>query len=192
MSERETNGVTPLKLSEDIINICKSNDISDLFYMPRQPKDDCEAGDCFKNVKKYVDNYGGSLIMGWGITIRRNLYVECEAHAVWQAPDGQIIDITPPSYDNGTQTLYSHQIDMPVKKTPSRYLPITKSELVKEYIELRNQFEQIRCNAGETIQIPKFLMHRIIIIEDVFMLKVGRNEKCPCQSGLKYKQCCGR
>jgi uncharacterized protein YecA (UPF0149 family) len=22
--------------------------------------------------------------------------------------------------------------------------------------------------------------------------KVGRNEKCPCGSGLKYKKCCGK
>ncbi|SDO79488.1 SEC-C metal-binding domain-containing protein [Desulforhopalus singaporensis] len=24
------------------------------------------------------------------------------------------------------------------------------------------------------------------------MVKIGRNEKCPCQSGKKYKYCCGR
>ena len=23
------------------------------------------------------------------------------------------------------------------------------------------------------------------------MAKIGRNEKCPCQSGKKYKHCCG-
>ncbi|HHQ4575443.1 SEC-C metal-binding domain-containing protein [Aeromonas hydrophila] len=23
------------------------------------------------------------------------------------------------------------------------------------------------------------------------MKKIGRNEKCPCGSGLKYKRCCG-
>jgi preprotein translocase subunit SecA len=22
--------------------------------------------------------------------------------------------------------------------------------------------------------------------------KVGRNDKCPCKSGKKYKQCCGK
>ncbi len=192
MNERETNGVTPLTLTEKIIHICESNGISDLFFVPRQPKDDCEEGNCFKNVKKYVDNYGGSLLMGWGINIRKNLYIECEAHAVWQTPDGKIIDITPPSYDNGTETLFSHQANMPVKKTPSRYLPITRSELVKEYIELRNQFEQIRFNSGETMQIPKSLIHSIFKIDNVFMMKVGRNEMCPCRSGLKYKKCCGR
>jgi len=23
-------------------------------------------------------------------------------------------------------------------------------------------------------------------------LKIGRNDKCPCGSGLKYKKCCGK
>ena len=28
--------------------------------------------------------------------------------------------------------------------------------------------------------------------KEVRVLKVGRNEPCPCGSGKKYKKCCGR
>jgi len=193
MNERETNGITPKLLTDKIIEICNNNDINNLFYVSRQLKDDCEAGNCFTNIQKYKELFGGNLLMGWAISVRKNLYIECEAHAVWQTPDDQILDLTPPSHEDGVLTLFSHQKDMPVVKTPSKYIPITQSELVQEYITLRNQFEQIRCTStGETLQIPKSLMDKIIEIDDIFLLKVGVNEKCPCGSSLKYKKCCGR
>ncbi len=82
--------------------------------------------------------------MGWDITIQKNLYIECEAHAVWKTNENQIIDITPKDVD-GDLTLFSHREDMPVDKTPSKYIPLTESVIVQEYIQLKNQFEQIRC-----------------------------------------------
>ena len=30
------------------------------------------------------------------------------------------------------------------------------------------------------------------MINPVKSTKVGRNEPCPCESGKKYKKCCGR
>jgi preprotein translocase subunit SecA len=35
------------------------------------------------------------------------------------------------------------------------------------------------------IQLPKVTIRREVP-------KVGRNEPCPCGSGKKYKQCCGK
>ncbi|MCQ2382198.1 MAG: SEC-C domain-containing protein, partial [Clostridia bacterium] len=31
-----------------------------------------------------------------------------------------------------------------------------------------------------------------VIAKDVNLKKVGRNDPCPCGSGKKYKQCCGK
>lgn len=38
---------------------------------------------------------GGRLITGWGIWQWDNILVEAEAHAIWESPDNQLIDITP-------------------------------------------------------------------------------------------------
>ena len=192
MNDREKRNITPQTLTEGFTCFCKDNGIKDLLYVSRQPKPDCEEGDCFKNVKKYVAQYGGSILVGWAITSRKNLYVEFEAHAIWQTPDGEKIDITQ-NRESFNKTLFSHQIGMIAEKTPSRYLPLTQSTLVAEYIELRNEFERIRCTSvGETMEIPKVLMHRILEIDNIFVQCVGRNERCPCESGLKFKLCCGR
>ncbi|WP_268036263.1 MULTISPECIES: SEC-C metal-binding domain-containing protein [Clostridium] len=33
---------------------------------------------------------------------------------------------------------------------------------------------------------------RISDIQTISLTKVGRNDPCPCESGKKYKKCCGK
>ncbi|WP_416386047.1 SEC-C metal-binding domain-containing protein [Anaerocolumna aminovalerica] len=33
---------------------------------------------------------------------------------------------------------------------------------------------------------------RLMEIEQMLNHRVGRNDPCPCQSGIKYKKCCGK
>ena len=33
-------------------------------------------------------------------------------------------------------------------------------------------------------------MHRKATQKELLAIKIGRNEKCPCSSGKKYKKCC--
>ena len=129
MNEREARSCTPQTITEDLIDLCKNNGVQNPFYVSRQPKSDCEEGDCFKNVKKYVARLGGLILVGWAITSGKNLYLECEAHAIWQSPDGENIDITP-SNENFDKTLFSYQSGMQPVKTPSKYIPFTQSTLV--------------------------------------------------------------
>jgi hypothetical protein len=191
MRDRDTESKTPRILTARLVDICDSHNLHDLVFVPRVPKNDCEAGNCFSNVQKYVEKYGGNLLMGWNVTVRKNLYVECEAHAVWENPEKQVIDITPINGD-GNQTLFSCVKGMLVQKTPSKYLPLTDSELLLKYIDLRNQFEIIRCTSGDEMQVPQSLMYGIVGLDEIFIQKTGRNEPCTCGSGLKHKRCCGR
>lgn len=34
--------------------------------------------------------------------------------------------------------------------------------------------------------------HRVFLNPDSTVMRVGRNDPCPCGSGKKYKKCCGR
>lgn len=192
MDEKTTDSKTPHELKEDIKLLCNANGMDNAFYVVKRPKFDCDAGNCFTNVEKYVGKFGGSLLMGWKITVRTNLYIEGEAHAVWQTPEKEIVDITP-DQEEYDRILFSSQESMSVCKTPSKYVPITSSALVQEYIALKNTFESIRCGTTDgVVRIPKQLVVDILTMDGVFASKTGRNDKCPCQSGLKYKLCCGQ
>lgn len=51
--------------------------------------------ECFSIVPKQIAAHGGVQLTGWAIWEFPGLYIEAEFHAVWQRPDGQIVDITP-------------------------------------------------------------------------------------------------
>lgn len=51
--------------------------------------------ECFSIVPKQIAAHGGSQLTGWAIWEVPGIYIEAEFHAVWQRPDGQIVDITP-------------------------------------------------------------------------------------------------
>lgn len=46
----------------------------------------------------------------------------------------------------------------------------------------------IADTSGELLPEPTGITKKIIDLTQ----KIGRNQKCPCGSGIKYKKCCGR
>jgi len=55
-----------------------------------------------------------------------------------------------------------------------------------DYNILFFDYELIKDPYEFLYKAPKIINHKAMSI------KIGRNEKCPCQSGVKYKKCCGK
>lgn len=171
--KRET---TPSRVTDKIMELC-SGIVPDAVpeYVSVAAQEWSLPCECFPNVQKMVREHGGQQVNGWAIWQWANILVEAEAHSVWQSPEGELIDITP--HVNGeNEILFLKDDDMVYKGNTiaSIRLALTSSQLVAEFIWLMNERDRI-----EEI---KAMLH-----EDV-----RGNEFCPCQSGLKYKKCCGR
>ncbi len=39
---------------------------------------------------------------------------------------------------------------------------------------------------------PRLVLRKSVITSPREVVQVGRNDPCPCGSGKKYKQCCGK
>lgn len=63
--------------------------------VPCKPVASGQLNDCFPLVERKVLEAGGQFVLGWAIWERPGILVEAELHAVWQNPDGQLIDIAP-------------------------------------------------------------------------------------------------
>lgn len=113
---------------------------------------------------------------------------------MWQSPEGELIDITP--HVNGeNEILFLKDDDMVYKGNAiaSIRLALTSSQLVTEFIWLMNERDRIMSEIpGRMCSIPKPLWDRIEEIKAMLHEDVRGNEFCLCQSGLKYKKCCGR
>ncbi|WP_158935210.1 hypothetical protein [Burkholderia sp. S171] len=64
-----------------------------------QPDPESRPVKCWFNVRNVVAKNGGRAIFGWAIWIRPDSHYQAIHHAVWERPDGQLIDVTPNEID---------------------------------------------------------------------------------------------
>lgn len=193
---------TPVAISEEVKQFCKSICNEPPQYVSVMPEPGATPHNCFPNVDKKVEISGGKRVNGWAIWQLANVYIEAEAHAVWQNNDMSLIDITP--HDDGEKQIVFLQdptLRYQGKKIPSKKAPLTNSPLAHEYVALSNETQAIILEhlSGERItpedpnyQRLKYIYNRQRELNALFKSSAGRNEPCPCGSGLKYKKCCGR
>lgn len=189
--KRET---TPTKITDQIIDLCNRTVPGTVpVYVPVEVADWSLINECFPNVQQMVREYGGQQVNGWAVWQWANIAITLEAHAVWESLEGKLVDITP--HDCGEREILFLRDNGMVysgKSIGSIRQPLTSSSLVAELIELLNERDRIACASSSRIYtLPKEMCLRIIQIQEMLHEEVGRNDPCPCQSGLKYKKCCG-
>lgn len=190
---RET---TPARITQVIIDFCASiTSDSSPEYIDVCPAPWAALNECFNNVHRMVKQYGGSMISGWAVWQRGNMLLDAEAHAIWRAPDGKLIDITPHSYnEKRILFLFDSSVCYQGVTIPSHRQALTDSPLVAEFIRLYSERDHIMQTStlGNVYVMPADLHSRINALQFIFAQEVGRNDPCPCGSGLKFKKCCGQ
>lgn len=185
------NETTPDKISNIILEFCNKISTDNIpEYVIVNPQKDCTISNCFPNVAKIVRDKGGEAVNGWAIWKWANILIEAEAHSVWKRLEGSLVDVTPHNY-NEKEILFLSDPKMVYKDCPipSIRLALTSSPLVSRLIYLFNERDKILSSGG---MIPPEMVYEINHIQYVIHQDVKGNEFCPCQSGLKYKKCCGQ
>lgn len=197
--KRET---TPAKVTDKIMELCEKVVPGAVpVYVPVEAAGWSRLHECFPNVQRMIREQGGRQVNGWAIWQWANIMVEVEAHSVWQSPEGELVDITP--HDNEEKRILFLCDDSMVysgQQIGNVRLAITGSPLVAELIDLSERAEAIMRDYKPGTKIPVMelrerllpLKERREMIVEQLSQKVGRNDSCPCQSGLKYKKCCGQ
>lgn len=197
--KRET---TPAKITDKIMELC-GRIVPDAKpeYVSVKVQQWSRARECFPNVERMIQEQGGQQVNGWAIWQWANIFAEAEAHSVWRSPEGKLADITP--HDNREmEILFLPDADMVYSglRMGNVRLAITDSPLAAELVDLGNRIDEVMCRytPGTEVSLSE-LRRRLLPLKErreaiVGMLKqkVGRNDPCPCQSGLKYKKCCGQ
>ena len=165
--------------------------------------------DCFGDVEQRVKSCGGSVQYGWHIWIWPAVLIEAEFHAVWRTPEGELVDIsTPPDYASRVLFLPDPDRVYEDRQVNNVRMSLDSNPQVAELIGLSDRiFEEENKGAlaykhGE-ISLPpevgELLAQRNRIVIQLKLrsrrlmgARTGRNDPCPCLSGLKYKKCCGR
>ncbi len=143
--------------------------------------------DCYVNVRNRVQREGkGKMQLGWAVWQHSHIFIEAEAHAVFNPEDGNPwIDCTPHDMPDGSRA--------------------------REILFLPNDSATYDLNSvpGIDVTLPQSVARQVMQIDaEAFGLlsevmqpqrpalakgeKIGRNDLCPCGSDKKYKKCCGK
>ena len=118
---------------------------------------------CFENVLGKVGRDGGATRFGWTFHYRiapgTGGYLFVIHHAVWHAPDGRLVDVTPFHDDpkhhpitegNGVLFLVDDaarpvETENLIAPLPMRYFPLSDDERLVSYVGKLNHEEQLKC-----------------------------------------------
>ena len=197
---------TPFSINEDVLEFCKEiNPGSEPLFIEVIPYEESEYQECFSNVENYIKKFGGKIQQGWTIWEIPKKFIEAEFHAVWVDDNENYIDISPKP-DGEKRILFLKDNDKEIIKGPVDNIrkvlhDTAEFRTMKIFGEKRFEVSKKYWN-GSKIMIPEFELIKLEKLKEEILLsefqkdklegkvKIGRNEKCSCGSGLKYKKCC--
>jgi len=192
--KRET---TPPYITKALYAFCRSVTVEQPEYINVSKTQGYRPNQCFPNVQEQISRFGGAMQCGWTIWDWPNIMITAEAHANWVSPEGEKYDITP---KDETKILFlpDSRVQYDGYSMPSLRKPYTNSPLVMELILLRDYMDEMTSmiepdsNDNRIVSLPAPILKRIHEIQLIFRQPTNQNSTCPCQSGLKYKRCCGK
>jgi hypothetical protein len=147
-----------------IEEIAESISRQPLGLVHHQPEPWSQFARCFENVAQKVHEAGGQTMFGWTFhhrfvqDIPGSGYLFLTHHAVWHAPDGRLIDVTPypepkhhPLAPGGSILFLVDMNALPIKRAnliaplPLRFFALDDDQCLASYVERLNEEEQRKC-----------------------------------------------
>lgn len=173
---------TPTRITPEILRFCRQLDPAhEPLRVPIRPGPGAVPGRFLADLKSHIARHGGRVQFGWIIRELPGWFLEAEFHGVWASPDGQYADLTPRPGESSLLFLPDSHRTYRGDRLPERYLALSPSPDVQAVVQAAEMHTRLRAEAETQIRR-----------EQVQPGAAGRNDPCPCGSGLKYKKCCGR
>lgn len=176
-----------------------------LLPITAEPED--EPLNCFGNVRQRVAKNGGRIVFGWAVWEWPKVYVEAEHHAVYENPQGNWLDITPsevPGIDSrvfieDTSAIYDFENEG-IRRDNHRFA-FKRDPLIEEFFNsARRAHDAMNALPGignievfpEVAQkLGRLQQAHARLVVQLAMKYLGRNDRCFCESGKKFKACHG-
>lgn len=194
---------TPLEISRPIKRLVERVvPGATAIYLPVMPEPDAVVNECFPNVEAKIKRAGGHMLCGWQVWEWPHVLVEAEFHAVWSAPDGALVDITPKAQQE-SKILF-------VPDSKLRYQGMAKDNVrlalrddlvIRHFIRVSEMIVDV-MNRGDRasqygyVSVPAHEIEPLQKARDFLGASLASglrdHDACLCRSGNKYKRCHGR
>ncbi|MCS4509954.1 hypothetical protein [Xylophilus ampelinus] len=174
-------------------------------YITVHPAEGAVCDECFPNVSSQVERNGGQQVLGWTVWELPGAFYEAEFHAVWEQPDGSLVDVTPKRYEaRRILFLIDGKARYEGRQVNSLRIPVSRDPAVLDFIKASNaEFEILnegdrstqhgqialsgsdlnRYDAIQQMKVDSFLKLRRVVRD------IGPYTPCVCGCGRKGKWC---
>ena len=198
---------TPKTIHRGVLQLCdKIRPGVKPIFVPIEPHPRALQNDCFPNVGLKIADQGGQILHGWRILELPGFFIEAEFHAVWAAPDGSLLDVSPKrpgqthilflpdpekTFDEKSLTRRDN-IRMALMNHPAVHAFLAHAEGIFQYEEKHTLPNNPRQFAADKEEYLRLEQRKRQLEMEMTALQPGRNDPCPCGSGLKFKKCCAK
>jgi SEC-C motif-containing protein len=164
-----------------------------------------QINECFLNVREQIARSGGRIQHGWEIMERLGLFIEGQFHAIWVAPEGALMDVTPKT-NGDTETLFLPDPKETFDESSllrrdnirlAEYDHPIVHEFLRHAADVR-KYEESCTNPNDPREMildrdvyEPLLLRAAALEQQMIALPPERNGLCRCGSGKKFKRCCG-
>jgi hypothetical protein len=148
----------PSTITRELLAFCKSLSNAYPRFIRSVPAAQARPSACFDNVAHQVARSGGEIAYGWAIWHLSKAYYEAEHHAVWQAPAGELVDVSP--HPNGANEILflldQRAVYDPLRPRMNILMAVRGNAIAAEFVNLadeRNRIFQKYRDGGARIAI---------------------------------------
>ena len=197
------NTTTPTKITGQIMGLCHFIvPGAKPVHVPVHPRSDCAPNECFFNVRAAVAAAGGRIAYGWVIWIWPSVLVEAEHHAVWELPDGALVDVTPKIHSE-RRVLFLRDDDATFdfagfRRRDNFRLALSSNRAVLEFIDASAALfaflkahsvgREVAFDSEECRPLADRELRARHAIYDLFLKPT---DPCTCGSARQVRRCCG-
>lgn len=115
-------------------------------------------GNCYWNVDAMVKQLGGSMVLGWDVSLWPNSHLAAVHHAIYKGKNGELFDLSEkiPGSSNMRRTVFipDNKLSINLDRLPSigmHFLVINSSDAVKEFIDSYRNLNSIEKEYGRAL-----------------------------------------
>ena len=179
--QQNTPGALTPKLKEALLQVSPQ----DPFFVEVTPLGDSVPLHCYGNVERLVTDQGGEAVSGWIVYEGgAGSYLKLVHHHLWRTAVGNLLDPTP---SDERRNLFLPD-PTPGRKQAIHYIQLDDLPETAEGIEFMKRLDKDHFRMMGMFKAAIDGARRSPARKTA---PIGRNSPCPCNSGRKFKRCCG-
>jgi hypothetical protein len=183
---------------------CRRLSTAEPLFVDRRPFLGAHINKCTFNVREFLQDNPGEIVLGWDVTVWEGVLLDCIGHAVVRQ-DNRLLCVTPSKYPEERlmflpdSSLTFDFEDMNARMPVAEIALSTRPEVAK-LIEATQHVRAIKVKypvspqplvvqGQDAVDLQRLERLKSELMLKVILVTADHNTRCPCGNGKKFRKC---